>query len=228
MQLTTNLGLKKPGLLDYVNVNDLNDNSDILDIAVKALQDGVNDIPTLETINKSIAGAINELKGSFDKVEDGSVTIAQLETVSKTLLGAINELKQRQDVLGTDISNLAGVGRTTETVKQNADAIAGVSAQMADTATNISNVIKIKKNITIATLGWIDDTLTSGFWKYDITDEDITIDTVVDINIHLNDLEKASDVKSSNLSDLGRVTLYAEDKPTENILCDLKLIREVI
>lgn len=134
------------------------------------MQDGTNDIPTLETINKSIEGAINELKGSLDKVENGSLRIEQLETVNKTLLGAINELKQGHDdldirvtkntddiaevssqmaekvnkVAGKDLStndytdsekqknednknnifDLAGIGRTTETVKKNSNDIA--------------------------------------------------------------------------------------------------------
>lgn len=124
MEFTTNLGLNKPDLTDYVNVNDLNENSDILDLAIKALQDGTNDIPTLETINKSIEGAINELKGSLDKVVDGSVTLEQLETINKTLLGAINELKQGHDALDVRVT-------------KNTNDIAGVSAQMAEKANRI-------------------------------------------------------------------------------------------
>ena len=92
----------------------------------------------------------------------------------------------------------------------------------------MANLIKIKPNITILTANWIDDTANSGFWIYEIEDVDITADTVVDVNIHLADLEKAESIKSANLSSAGKVTLYADDKPTDNIVADLKLIRQVV
>ena len=92
----------------------------------------------------------------------------------------------------------------------------------------IANLIKIKNNITILSANWVDDTAISGLWKYTITDEDINTSTVVDVNIHLADLEKAESIKSANLSSAGKVTLYAGEEPTEDILCDLKLIRQVV
>ena len=98
-----------------------------------------------------------------------------------------------------------------------------LSSQLAQMA----NLIKIKPNITILAAIWVDDTSSSGFWTYEISDVDITADTVVDVNIHLADLEKASDIKSANLSSTGKVILYADGKPTADILCDLKLIRQV-
>ncbi len=91
-----------------------------------------------------------------------------------------------------------------------------------------NNLTKVKKNITILATGWVDDTLASGFWIYEITGADITVDTVVDINIHLTDLEKATNIKSSNLSSLGKVTLYADKQIIEDIVCDIKLIKEVM
>ena len=99
-----------------------------------------------------------------------------------------------------------------------------VSSQLAQ----MSNLIKIKPNITISSVNWIDDTANSGYWIYDIADEDITADTVVDVNIHLADLEKAGDIKSANLSSVGKVTIFSEGQLPEDIKCDLKLIRQVV
>lgn len=80
----------------------------------------------------------------------------------------------------------------------------------------------------ILSTGWVDDTATSGFWIYDISDADITANTIVDVNIYLSDLEKAKSVKPANVSSSGKVTLYADEQPAEDILCDLKLIRQVV
>ena len=96
-----------------------------------------------------------------------------------------------------------------------------------DLAEATSEQIKIKPNITILATGWVDDTANSGYWLYNIADADITADTVVDVNIHLAYLEKAESIKSANLSSVGKVTLYADEKPVENIVADLKLIRQV-
>ena len=103
-----------------------------------------------------------------------------------------------------------------------------IDAYISSQTAQMTNLIKIKPNITILTANWVDDTVTSGFWTYEIADVDITANTVVDVNVHLADLEKASDIKSANLSSTGKVILYADGKPTEDILCDLKLIRQVV
>ncbi len=93
---------------------------------------------------------------------------------------------------------------------------------------NLANTVKIKSNITILSSGWVDDTATSGFYIYDISDTDITATTIVDVNIKLTDLEKASDLKSANESFEGCVRLYADTAPTENIICDLRLTKVVV
>lgn len=187
-------------------------------------------------------------------IADGSskdLTINMILEVSNT--SVVNLKIDPSVILATKkyVDNLAGVGRTTETVKGNADAIVGikngtievpglettdktlagaineVKTDLDEHKAEMTNLIKIKPNITILVTGWVDDTVISGFWKHDIVDEDITADTVVDVNIHLADLEKASDIKSANLSSAGKVTIYADDKPADNIVCDLKLIRQV-
>ncbi|KMY49244.1 hypothetical protein [Peribacillus loiseleuriae] len=86
--------------------------------------------------------------------------------------------------------------------------------------------IKVKQGITIASNGWLLNQSTQ-LYEYKLNDTDIFANTVVDVNIKVTDLEKASDLKSANESFNGYVQLYAEAKPTENISCDLKMIRQV-
>lgn len=93
---------------------------------------------------------------------------------------------------------------------------------------NIASLVKIKNNITILATGWVDDTANSGYFIYEITDTDVTSDTVIDVNIHLVDLDKASEIKPVTVSSNGQVTLYADEAPTEDIMCDMKLVRQVV
>ncbi|PIC72441.1 hypothetical protein [Sporosarcina sp. P17b] len=62
MENTPRLDLKKPAGIEYVNVADLNENSDKIDAAVGELKDGSAIIPELETVDKTLAGGINENK----------------------------------------------------------------------------------------------------------------------------------------------------------------------
>lgn len=66
MQYTPKLNLKKPDLTDNVKVSDLNDNADIIDSAVGELKEGTTTIADLQTENKTLAGAINEIKADQD------------------------------------------------------------------------------------------------------------------------------------------------------------------
>lgn len=94
----------------------------------------------------------------------------------------------------------------------------------------LSDSIIIKHNISILSTNWIDDTANSGFWIYEILDEDITADTMVDVNIHLEYLDIAQGflIQSANNSSVGKVIIYAKEKPLENIVCDLKIVRQVV
>jgi hypothetical protein len=67
LKLTEKLGLKKPELNDYVNIEDLNDNMDILDGEVGGLKEGSTTIEDLQTENKTLSGAINEVKSDLDE-----------------------------------------------------------------------------------------------------------------------------------------------------------------
>ena len=109
-----------------------------------------------------------------------------------------------------------------------------VETQLADIATEVkqnNEDIKflniIKRNISIKTTGWIKDSALE-LYKYKIQDTDITEDTIVDVNIRISDLEKASNFKSSNQSFNGYGELYSDEAPKESIMCDLKLVRQVL
>ncbi|KOS61729.1 hypothetical protein FJQ98_03020 [Lysinibacillus agricola] len=69
MKYTPNLNLKKPDLIENVLITDLNENMDVLDTAVSELQEGATSIPDLETNDKTLAGAINELKQTVSDVQ---------------------------------------------------------------------------------------------------------------------------------------------------------------
>lgn len=69
MEHTPNLGLKKPGLTDNVLITDINENMDVLDAAVNELQKGTKEIPDLETEDKTMSGAINEVKNEVINVK---------------------------------------------------------------------------------------------------------------------------------------------------------------
>lgn len=62
MEHTPNLNLKKPGLTDNILISDINENMDVLDAVVSELQKGTKEIPDLETEDKTMSGAINEVK----------------------------------------------------------------------------------------------------------------------------------------------------------------------
>lgn len=148
------------------------------------------------------------------------------DTVQKTLAALLTQIQsaalgQLPDGTVTDakLSNAAGQikGRVVE-----------LQNNLTSIQTSVKTVAKIKKDVIIVATAWVDDTANSGFWIYNIADSDITADTVVDVNIHLADLENAGSIKSSNSSSAGKVTLYADESPTENIIADLKLIRQVV
>ncbi|MEK5330248.1 hypothetical protein [Lysinibacillus sp. FSL W8-0992] len=69
MELTPNLGLKKPGLTDNVLISDINENMEVLDAAVSEIQKGSTSIPNLETTDKELAGAINEVNNKANTIQ---------------------------------------------------------------------------------------------------------------------------------------------------------------
>ena len=55
MEVTPNIGLKKPSYLEDADISDINDNSDVIDSEIKSLQDGVSEV------NTSLAGKASTL-----------------------------------------------------------------------------------------------------------------------------------------------------------------------
>ena len=86
MKYTTKLNLKKPDFTDYVSVEDLNENMDILDAAVGEVKEGTTLIPDLQTVDKTLAGAINEVDEKVNNVntEVGKNT-SNIETLDDSL-----------------------------------------------------------------------------------------------------------------------------------------------
>lgn len=69
MKYTPNLNLKQPELTENVLISDINENMDVLDAAVNELQQGTKEIPDLETEDKTMSGAINEVKNEVINVK---------------------------------------------------------------------------------------------------------------------------------------------------------------
>ena len=72
MQQTTNCGLKKPEANEYYNVGDFNYNADVIDAALKGLEDGKADIgpdgkvpaeqlPEIQKITDKFVAEIDEM-----------------------------------------------------------------------------------------------------------------------------------------------------------------------
>lgn len=102
-----------------------------------------------------------------------------------------------------------------------------INKSIDDLFKDIKSQIKIKSNITIAASGWLDDIASSGYFVYDLADTDITANTIVNVNIRVNDLDKANTIKSANQSFNGKVRLYASSAPTADIIADLCLTKVV-
>ena len=99
-----------------------------------------------------------------------------------------------------------------------------VTAHLVESA----SIVIIKKDISILTTSWVNDTGTSGFWYYEIRDTDVTADSFVDVNIQLADLENASDVISVTQSFAGTYRLYAAAQPTVDLLtADVRITNSI-
>lgn len=92
MQTTTNFGLKKPEGTDYINVNDLNENTDKIDTELKSHADSLAEVSThladkasetdalRNTTDKTVTGAINELKDMADELETKTASYSKVKS----------------------------------------------------------------------------------------------------------------------------------------------------
>lgn len=90
----------------------------------------------------------------------------------------------------------------------------------------IQDLIKQKTNITILSSNWtFDDVL--NLYKYKLDDSDITADSIVDVNIHVQDIPKARSLLSANESFEGYVQLYANSGVDSDLVVDYRITKEV-
>lgn len=94
-ELTTNYNLVKPGYADIADIMDINGNMDIIDSAMKGIDDSKQPISdnSLTTTAKNIPGAINELDADIALKQN--ITDNTLTTTDKTVPGAINEVNAK-------------------------------------------------------------------------------------------------------------------------------------
>lgn len=83
-----------------------------------------------------------------------------------------------------------------------------------------STQLVIVKDQTITSSSWTED-VANARWYYQVTDASVTTNTVVNVNVHLGDLEKAGDLLPITESFSGYYRLYADAQPTENFEVDV-------
>lgn len=126
MKYTEKLGLKKPESTDYVNIEDINENMDILDEQVGELKEGSTVIEDLQTENKTLSGAINELSNKkVDKVTGKGLSTNDYtdEEKQKNQDNAdnISDLQQELETHKVDnVKHITSAERTNWNGKQNA------------------------------------------------------------------------------------------------------------
>lgn len=89
----------------------------------------------------------------------------------------------------------------------------------------LNNLLGLDKNYTLNTSSWAQS---NGYWVYKISSETMTVDTVVNVNVRKEDLEKATEyeIQAATESFDGYFNLYAKKRPTSDIVCDI--IREKV
>lgn len=88
---------------------------------------------------------------------------------------------------------------------------------------NVNKKVILTQNVSIQSANWVDDTGTSGFWYYQVTNADVTTTTIININFALADLEKAitQGIQQATDSFAGYYRLYSTDQPTDNFTVDV-------
>jgi len=177
-------------------------------------------------------GTGDMLKNIYDPDNDGKINYVDLAN-KPTIPTNTNQLTNGSGFLTQAATPEQGV-KADNAIPLNQKGVTGgvasydnVKSLTDNLLTYIGNELKVKLGISILSTGWVLDGITS-FYKYDIVDADILVTTVVDVNIKIADLDKASGLKSANASFDGYVRIYADSIPASNLLCDIKLIRQVI
>lgn len=110
------------------------------------------------------------------------------------------------------------VGFTATNVKAAIEAL--------DSDLNNKAEINYSSDITLITTSWVDNTFTSGWWEYTVTDAGVSSSTVVDFMVHLDYISIANDAGMQNIceSSSGSYKFYSEEQPENNIVLDVKKI----
>ncbi|MCB2310640.1 hypothetical protein LGL55_05825 [Clostridium tagluense] len=143
MKTTANYGLKKPEGTDVVNIEDLNYNADVVDseLAKRALKAEVTAAQTAAQTyaDSKIAALVNSSPATMDTLKELADALgddANYATTTAALIGT----KETPAGAQAKVNAIAGPGRTTETVKGNADAIAANAALLASHSADVVTV----------------------------------------------------------------------------------------
>lgn len=147
MLLTTNLGLKKPELTDYVNVEDFNENADKLDVAINTIQTGTQNITSLETTSKTLAGAINEINTKkVEKIVGKGLSTNDYTTTEKTKLTGIATGANNYTHPTTHPASMITTDEVGVSVQSK---LTSINTQMGDKANNVdTNRFTLAKDVT--------------------------------------------------------------------------------
>lgn len=122
--------------------------------------------PANKEIRITSSGTAIPGKHGTEHLSNGADPIPEATGTFSGLMSAAD--KVALDTVVEDVESLAGAGRTTETVKGNADAIADVTAQLADVVNGAKSFTKINlKNVTPLTIASGAITVTQGFHQVD-------------------------------------------------------------
>lgn len=216
LNMNTIDGRMRQNQVDIVNIqNQLND---IITSPAPTEQEIIQARNGYTTLLQSIQnGGINRATVDPLGIDDGYTIWVNTtnENIFVKISGSSPDVVWEKVASQSDIGNLSNLNTTDK-------------SNIVNAINEVVDTIKIKTDIVIAFASWVDDTGTSGYWYYDITDSDITADVVVDVNIHLEDLEDAQNIQlqSANQSFAGYVRLYAKEQATVDLTADLKLIKQ--
>ncbi|MBZ9635575.1 hypothetical protein [Clostridium sp. FP1] len=147
MKTTANYGLKKPEGTDVVNIEDLNYNADVVDaeLAKMALKAEVTAAQTAAQsyADSKIAALVNSSPATMDTLKELADALGNDANYAATTAALIGT-KETPAGAQAKVNIVAGAGRTTETVKGNADAIAANAAlfasQLVENVKQIGNI----------------------------------------------------------------------------------------
>lgn len=123
--ITINYGLTKPLQNESYNVDVQNGNMDIIDTQLLA-----NLLTAKGYTDTKIQALLNSAPSALDTLKELADALGDDANFAATITNLIN----------TKFSDLAGAGRTTQTVKSNADAIVSINTSLSDVAKNMAQL----------------------------------------------------------------------------------------